>query len=70
MCTDENGHQYVTLVYHELEKNHQGGNQKESYRDPRMYEQEQLYDHNCPVASFKTYVSKLNPGCDAAFSAA
>ena len=65
LCRDENGHQYVTLAYHELEKNHQGVNRKESDRDPRMYEQ--LNDPNCPVASFKKYVAKLNPGCDAFF---
>ena len=51
LCTDENGHQYVTLAYHELEKNHQGVNRKESDRGPRMYEQ--LNDPNCPVASIK-----------------
>ena len=65
LCRDENGHQYVTLAYHKLEKNHQGVNRKESDRDPRMYEQ--LNDPNCPVASFKKYVAKLNPGCDAFF---
>ena len=65
LCTDENGHQYVTLAYHDLEKNQQGVNRKESDRDPRMYEQ--LNDPNYPVASFKKYVSKLNPECDASF---
>ena len=67
LCTDENGHQYMTLAYHELKKNHQGVNRKKSGRDPRMYAQ--LNDPNCPVASFKKYESKLNPGCDF-FSAA
>ena len=64
--TDENGHQYVILAYHEFEKNHQGVNRKESDRDPRMCEQ--LNDPTCPVASFKKYVTKLNPGCDAFYS--
>ena len=36
---DENGHRYVTLAYHEVEKNHQGMKKRENGRDPRMYEQ-------------------------------
>ena len=63
--TNENGRQYVTIADHELEKTHQGVNQKERGRDSRLYEQ--LNDPKCPVVSFKKYVSKLNPGCDACF---
>ena len=62
---DENGHRYVTLAYHELEKNHQGLKKREIGRDPRMYEQQG--DENCPVRSFAKYLSKLNPGCTAFF---
>ena len=62
---DENGHRYVILAYHELEKNHQGLKKRETDRDPRMYEQQG--DENCPVRSFEKYLSKLNPGCTAFF---
>ena len=61
---DENDREYVTIRYHELEKNHQGLNKREQVRDPRMYAQN---DENCPVKSFRKYVSALNPNCDAFF---
>ena len=63
--SDENGRHYVTLAYHELEKNHQGLKKKEGDRDPRMYEQ--IGASDCPVASYRKYLSKLNPACEAFF---
>ena len=65
ICRDENGNRYVTLAYHELEKNHQGLKKRETGRDSRMYEQQG--DENCPVRSYEKYMSKLNPGCTAFF---
>ena len=61
---DENDREYVTIRYHELEKNHQGLNKREQVRDPRMHAQN---DDNCPVISFRKYVSVLNPNCEAFF---
>ena len=55
---DENNLEYVTIRYHELDKNHQGLNKCEQVRDPRMYAKN--YE-NCPVKSFWKYVSLLNP---------
>lgn len=62
---DENGREYVCLAYHELEKNHQGINKREGERDPRLYAQ--VGDPNCPVLSFKKYISKLNGACESFF---
>ena len=62
--TDRNGKSYVTLTYNELEKNHQGLSNKDESEEPRMYEQG---GPNCPLASFRLYMSKLNEKCDAFF---
>lgn len=60
--SDENGREYVTLGYNEIEKNHQGVNKHDIRDEPRMYS----FDGDaCPVASFKDYIEKLHPSCNA-----
>lgn len=65
--TDENGRVYVTLNHIELEKNHQGLGKGNDGEEPRMYAQG---GDSCPVSSFRLYISKLNPKCDAFFQKA
>ena len=47
-------------------KNHKGTSMKEKEKSARMYDQPG--DTQCPVASFKLYLSKLHPDNDAFFS--
>ena len=65
--TDENGREYVTLGYNELEKNHQGLEKNDIGEEPRMYGQA---GDLCPVSSFKLYISKLHSECPAFFQRA
>ena len=63
---DENNKAYITLSFTPLEKNHQGISKKDdNIESPRMYEQPG--DDNCPVESFRLYLSKLNTKCSAFF---
>lgn len=59
---DENGREYVTLGYNEMEKNHQGVKKNDIKDEPRMYG---FGGASCPVGSFKKYLMKLHPSCDA-----
>lgn len=62
---DDQGREYATLKYHEMEKNHQGVDMKESNKIPLMYSQPD--DEQCPVYSLKLYLAKLNPKCNDLF---
>ena len=57
--SDGCGRKYVTIVYQELDKNHQ----VEEGKRQMMFEQ--VGDPNCPVRSFQVYVEKLHPDLDA-----
>ena len=61
---DENGKEYATLGFNPLEKNHQGFSSKEGEHQQQMYGSD---TENCPLASFKFYLSKLNESCEAFF---
>ena len=61
---DSDGRSYITLGFNELEKNHQGLGKGGETEEPRMYEQG---GENCPLKSFRTYLSKLHGGCEAFF---
>ena len=60
--TDENGIEYVALDIEEFEKNH--GAFDEDYDGGVMYA---TRTDNCPVFSFKKYISKLNPAIETLF---
>ena len=60
--SDENGIEYVALDIEEFEKNH--GAFDEDYDGGVMYA---TGTDNCPVSSFKKYISKLNPVIEALF---
>lgn len=57
---DAKGRKYVKLAYNEADKTHHGLHSKVKLKEPRMYENA---DKFCPVKSFETYLSKLNPKC-------
>ena len=61
---DSDGRTYINLSFNELEKNHQGLGKGDETEEPRMYEQG---GENCPLKSFRTYLSKLHGGCEAFF---
>ena len=61
----KNGLEYVTLAYHEHEKNHQGLDPREQEKQQYMFAQPD--DPLCPVRSFKLYLSKLHPSNPAFF---
>ena len=61
---DSDGRSYITLGFNELEKNHQGLGKGDETEEPQMYEQG---GENCPLKSFRTYLSKLHGGCEAFF---
>ena len=64
-ATDSEGYTHYKMSYNEADKTHHGVDSRENQKEPRMYEQE---DHpNCPVKSFDTYLSKLNPECETLF---
>ena len=54
---DGDGKEYVTLDYNELDKNHSDISREAEETDKRMYAEA---GPDCPVASLKTYLSKLN----------
>ena len=56
---DASGTEYVTIPYHELDKNHQDLDNKWQM----MFTQSDKV--SCPVRSFKFYLSKLHPELDA-----
>ena len=60
-CTDTNGNEYIKMSYHEKEKNHQGTMPEKREKKKQAIMLAQPGDRNCPVASFKLYLSKLNP---------
>jgi len=47
------------MAYNEADKTHHGIDNRETQKEPRMYENKGKY---CPVRSFEKYISKLNPG--------
>ena len=55
---DANGTEYVTIPFHELDKNHQDLDNKRQM----MFAQPDKV--SCPVRSFKLYLSKLHPELD------
>ena len=59
---DENGNEYVELDIEEFEKNHDAFD--DDYEGGMMTANKTL---SCPVASFKKYLSKLNPKLDTLF---
>ena len=65
---DAGGREYICMAYNEKEKNHQGGDVssiKSSEKEAVMYAVDN--DELCPVKSFKLYLGKLHPECDAFF---
>lgn len=62
--TDSDGRQYVAQATDEMTKKTREDNQSSRKDAGRMYE---TGDENCPVVSFKSFVSKLNPDCDTFF---
>ena len=56
--TDDQGHEYVTIGYNEMSKNHNGLDPKDTEKVQIMYSQD---NDLCPVKSLKLYLSKLNP---------
>ena len=62
--TDENGIEYVVPAYNEAEKTKQGNEKDHKEKEAVMYAQG---GSRCPVNSYKLYLSKLNPQCDAQF---
>lgn len=64
--TDDTGCKYVTMAYNEADKTHKGLDNKESQKNPGMFEIPSLGEE-CPVAAFALYVSKLNPESNAFF---
>ena len=62
--TDYDGRQYVAQATDEMTKKTREDNQSSRKDTGRMYETE---EENCPVVSFKSFVSKLNPECDTFF---
>ena len=62
--TDENGIEYVVPAYNEAEKTKQGNEKDHKEKEAVMYAQG---GSRCPVNSYKLYLSKLNPQCDALF---
>jgi hypothetical protein len=56
---DSQGREYITLKFHEFDKNHRN----DECKDQRMYARPG--DPLCPVISYDLYVSKLNPKCNA-----
>jgi len=62
---DDNDVEYVTMAYNELDKNHQKLLSNEPEKAQIMYAQKN--DPLCPILSFRKYISKLNPNCDAFF---
>ena len=57
LSEDGDGKEYVTLDYNELDKNHSDVTREAEETDKRMYAEA---GPDCPVASLKTYLSKLN----------
>ena len=62
---DADGNEYVQLCFNEKQKNNTGAKPDGNRKEGRMYAQSN--DPNCPVKSYKLYVSKLSPKCDAFF---
>jgi hypothetical protein len=58
ICIDASNNEYVTLVHNELDKNHQNDENKVQC----MFA---TNDDYCPVRSFKLYLKKMNPNCQA-----
>ena len=52
---DPSGREYLTIIYNEYDKNHQNDECKKQM----MFSQPD--DPNCPIKSYKKYVSKLHP---------
>ena len=63
---DAAGKQYIVQIFNEKEKNHQGVSNKEIEKSAVMYEQPENLDQ-CPIKTFKLYLTKLNPKCPALF---
>ena len=61
--TDDEGKEYATLCYHELEKNHPVQLAKQEEKKQIMYAQED--DVNCPLKSLKKYIKNLTPNVKA-----
>ena len=62
--SDSNGRTYIILRFNQLEKNHQGFDERDNQEEPKMYVQG---SDQCPVKKFDLYVSKLHPECRAFF---
>ena len=58
---DDVGREYVAMNYKEHSKNHQGTLSNNFQSDKRMYA---TGGESCPVASYRKYISKLNPKCE------
>ena len=61
---DDQGREFATLNFKEVEKNHRGISLKETSKVPMMFAQN---DKDCPVVSLKMYLSKLHPECSTFF---
>jgi hypothetical protein len=61
---DDAGIEYIVPAYHEAEKTKQGNEKENKEKEAVMYAQ---YGPRCPVHSYKLYISKLNPECQALF---
>jgi integrase len=66
LLTDENGKEYYEPAYKELTKNDNGLMKDDIEYSGIMYSQPG--DPRCPVASFKTYISKLHPASEYLFT--
>ena len=63
---DPRGVEYVIPHCNETEKTKQGSEKEIIEKSATMYAQ--VNDPNCPVASLRKYLSKLNPKCSAPIS--
>jgi hypothetical protein len=55
---DDVGDEFINMTHTEATKNHPGGIADNQYAKPRIYGND---SPSCPLASFKKYISKLNP---------
>lgn len=62
---NDEGKEYVTLAYNELDKNHQILLPKDNEKSQMMFSH--AGDPMCPVESLRKYLAKLNPNCPSFF---
>ena len=62
---DDSGREFLEIAYNEKTKNHQHPGEMSTPK-PRMYAHDSL--DNCPIKSFKLYISKLDRNCDVLFT--